>query len=86
MENLEKRVIKLEKREVEKTHGEINKKWETSWTRRLFVAVITYISAFSFMKISGMEPAILGAFVPVGGFLLSTLSMKPLRKVWEKYL
>jgi len=50
----------------------------------LFIAGITYASAFSFMKVSGMEPAILGAFVPVGGFLLSTLSMKRLRAFWAK--
>ncbi len=85
MNNLEKRVTKLEKREAEKTRGEIHKKWETSWTRRIFIAIITYISAFSFMKIAGMEPAILGAFVPVGGFLLSTITIKPLKKVWERW-
>jgi hypothetical protein len=32
-----------------------------------------------------MEPAILGAFVPVGGFILSTLSMTSLKKIWIKY-
>jgi hypothetical protein len=85
MKNLEKRLTKLEKREAEKTHGEINKAWEISWTRRFVIAFITYISAFSFMKISSMEPAILGAFVPVGGFILSTLSMTSLKKIWIKY-
>ena len=86
MDNLEKRIIKLENREAEKKRGEINKAWEISWTRRLLIAGITYISAFSFMKITGMEPAVLGAFVPVGGFLLSTLSMKPVMIIWKKFL
>lgn len=64
---------------------ELDKKWETSFTRRIFICIITYIIVviYSFMiqKISNVW---LSSLVPVIGFTLSTLSLKLIRKVWEK--
>lgn len=63
---------------------EIDKAWEVSKTRRLVICVITYFAAVLVLKIIGAENYWLGAFVPVVGFLLSTLSLPVFKKIWVK--
>ena len=64
---------------------ELDKKWETSWTRRLCICVLTYIVvviySFTIQKVTNV---FLSSIVPVIGFTLSTLSLKFARKIWEK--
>lgn len=61
---------------------EADKAWETSWTRRLFITTVTYIIAVIYMKSIGISDPHLGALVPTGGYLLSTLSLPILKKIW----
>ena len=64
---------------------ELDKKWETSWTRRLCICVLTYIVvviySFTIQKVTNV---FLSSLVPVIGFTLSTLSLRFVRKIWEK--
>ena len=64
---------------------ELDKKWETSTTRKVCIAILTYIVViiYSFL-ISKTSNVFLSSLVPVMGFLLSTLSLKAVRKIWEK--
>ena len=64
---------------------ETDKAWETSWTRRLCIAALTYIVVvvYSF-TISQVQNVWLSSLVPVIGFTLSTLSLSLVRKIWEK--
>jgi polyferredoxin len=64
---------------------ETDKAWETSWTRRLCIAALTYIVVvvYSF-TISQVQNIWLSSLVPVIGFTLSTLSLSLVRKIWEK--
>lgn len=61
---------------------EAEKAWEVSWTRRLFIAVITYFIAAVYMKLVGLSYPFLGAFVPAGGYMLSTFSLPILKELW----
>lgn len=63
---------------------ELDKKWETSWTRRLCICVLTYVVVviYCFMIEAGSN-IFLSSLVPVIGFTLSTLSLGLVRKVWE---
>ncbi len=64
---------------------ELDKKWETSLTRKICIAVLTYIVVIIYsILISKTSNVLLSSLVPVMGFLLSTLSLKAVRKVWEK--
>jgi uncharacterized membrane protein len=74
IENIQKRNSKVE----------LDKTWETSWVRCGCVAVITYIVALFMMIIIGTERPLLAAFVPVMGYLLSTLALKHVRVRWER--
>ncbi len=64
---------------------ELDKKWETSWTRKLCICVLTYIVVviYSYM-VRNYDNILLSSLVPVIGFTLSTLSLRYIRKIWEK--
>ena len=64
---------------------ETDKAWETSWTRRICIMVLTYIVVviYSF-TISKVQNVWLSSLVPVIGFTLLTLSLGLVRKIWEK--
>ncbi len=64
---------------------ELNKRWETSWTRKICIMFLTYIVVvcYSFI-IKSFDNIFLSSLVPVIGFTLSTLSLKLVRKIWEK--
>ena len=64
---------------------ELDKMWETSWTRKICIAILTYfvVVLYSYI-ISKFSNIWLSSLVPVLGFILSTLSLKFIRKIWEK--
>ena len=64
---------------------ETDKAWESSWTRRLCIMVLTYAIVVLYQaSIAQVSNVFLSSLVPVMGFLLSTLSLKLIRKIWEK--
>ncbi len=80
--NIENEIKKINERNkrVEK-----DKKWETSWTRRICIMILTYIVVVIYSYIvSKFNNIFLSSLVPVIGFCLSTLSLKLVRKYWEK--
>ena len=84
MKELEQRIEVIEKRNkrVEK-----DKAWETSWTRRICIMLLTYIIVLIYSYVIQNFKDInifLSSLVPVIGFTLSTLSLRLVRKVWEK--
>ena len=64
---------------------ELDKAWETSWTRRLCICLLTYLVvvlySYCTSKISNIW---LSSVVPVIGFTLSTLSLRFVRKIWQR--
>ena len=64
---------------------ELDKAWETSWTRKLCICALTYfvVVIYSYV-ISKISNVWLSSLVPVIGFTLSTLSLNLVRKNWEK--
>ena len=81
MEKIEKEIeeIKIRNKRVE-----LDKRWETSLTRKICIAVLTYIVVVIYSaSINRINNIWLSSVVPVIGFLLSTLSLRVIRKVWE---
>lgn len=72
----------LEQIEARNRAKELDKAWEVSWTRRLVIAAITYASAVLFLWVINVPQPYLAALVPVGGFILSTLSLAPIKQWW----
>ena len=72
--------IKERNKRVEK-----DKKWETSWTRRICIMILTYLVVIIYSYIiKKYDNIFLSSLVPVIGFTLSTLSLKLVRKIWDK--
>ncbi len=63
---------------------EADKAWETSWTRRLLIAGITYIAACAFLTVTGGEHtrAYIPALIPPMAYLFSTLTLGPVKRLW----
>lgn len=79
MPSIENRLSAIEERNA---RVEADKGWETSWTRRCFVVAITYICAFILLNILGHDEAWQHAFVPVMGYVISTLSLPAVKAFW----
>lgn len=81
MNNLYKEVIKINQRN---RRVETDKAWEQSWFRRAVIAIMTYIIAVVWLKAIN-EPSLLWkAFVPVAGYIFSTLTLPPIKKWWSR--
>lgn len=63
---------------------ELDKAWEVSLTRRAVIALITYVTATTFLFILGNNLPFMNALVPTGGYLLSTLSLPFVKNWWLK--
>ncbi|MBN8520618.1 MAG: hypothetical protein J0L77_01800 [Alphaproteobacteria bacterium] len=77
-------LTELERIKVRNNRVEADKAWETSWTRRLCIATFTYGLAAFYMQVSGLGNPWTGACVPAGGYLLSTMSLRFIKKIWLK--
>jgi len=79
--DLEKEIKKIQERNK---RVELDKAWETSWTRRICIMILTYIVVIIYSYvIREFDNIFLSSLVPVIGFTLSTLSLKIVRKIWE---
>ncbi len=82
-ESLESRVAALEDRNK---RVELDKAWETSWVRRLLVALLTYAVIASYLQlVVGISPWV-NAVVPTAGFLMSTLALQVVKRKWVERL
>lgn len=79
MEKIKKEIEAIKKRN---RSVEIDKAWEKSWTRRIFIAILTYLIALWWMRTIGESLIFLKACIPTGGYLLSTLSLPFVKNIW----
>ena len=79
--DLEKEIKKIQERNK---RVELDKAWETSWTRKICIMILTYIVVIIYSYvIRKYDNIFLSSLVPVIRFTLSTLSLKLVRKIWE---
>lgn len=80
--DLEKEIDNIKERNK---RVELDKKWETCWTRRICICILTYIVVIIYSYIvRNYDNIFISSLVPVIGFTLSTLSLRYVRKLWEK--
>jgi hypothetical protein len=82
MNKIQKRLQAIEQRNYK---VEQNKAWETSWTRRIVIAVLTYVTIVLFFFVAQLPHPFINSLVPTTGFVLSTLSLPFFRKLWMQY-
>lgn len=83
LKQLEKEIeaIKLRNKRVE-----TEKAWETSWARKFLISTFTYMVISVFFLFAGVINPFINAIVPALGFILSTLSLPYIKKLWLKYI
>ena len=75
--------------EIKKLHErnkrvEADKAWETSKTRKLIIAIFTYLAIAIYMQAINLPSPWLNAIVPTVGFLLSTLTFPFFKRLWSE--
>ena len=64
---------------------ELDKAWETSKTRKISIAVLTYFVMVLVMYSLGMDKPFISAIIPTLGFMLSTFSLDFIKAFWKKF-
>jgi len=81
LETLEREIEKIKERNRK---VESDKAWETSWTRRIFIGISAYIIIAIFLVIIKADKPLVAAIIPTIAYIISTLSLDPLRSWWLK--
>ena len=81
--DFEKEIIAIKERNRK---VELDKTWETSFTRKVSIICITYIFAYLVMVTINVPQPALNALIPTLGFFLSTLSLNIIKRAWVKLL
>ena len=80
-DSLEKEIEKIKERNKK---VEADKAWETSWTRRILIAILTYAVIVLFFYFAGLPNPFVNSIVPSVAFILSTLTLSIFKKLWVK--
>lgn len=83
LQELEEEIQKIKERNK---RVETEKAWEMSWTRKIMIAVLTYIVVAIFFFYLGTPDPMETAVVPTIAFLLSTFSAPFIKKLWLKFI
>jgi hypothetical protein len=63
---------------------EADKAWETSWARKIIIALLTYIVIVLFFFAASLPKPFINSIVPAAAFVLSTLTLPIFKKLWLK--
>ena len=81
LKELEKEIKQIRERNK---RVEIDKAWETSFTRVILIVVLTYIVMALFFYFAKLPKPFINSIVPALAFTLSTLSLPFFKKIWIK--
>ncbi len=79
--NIEQEIKKIKERNK---RVEQDKAWETSKTRKVSIALLTYFVMVLVMYSLKMDSPFIGAIIPTLGFTLSTFSLDFIKEYWKK--
>lgn len=81
MVDIEKRLEAIEQRN---RRVELDKAWETSWARKVIIAIFTYIIIVLFFFVAQLPKPFINSIVPTASFVLSTLSLPFFKRLWTR--
>ena len=82
MSTLEHLTEEIESLKARNTRVEAEKRWEISWQRKLGIIVTTYFVMILVFSSLGNSSPFLNAIIPTLGYILSTLSMGWMQKLF----
>lgn len=83
IKELEKDVKEIKERNK---RVEVDKLWETSFTRKILLVILTYIVIVLFFFVAGLPKPFMNSIIPAMAFVLSTLTLPIFRQLWEEYI
>ena len=80
--------LKLEIKKIKERNQRVeeDKAWEISRTRKIIIFVFTYIVIVIFFLCAGLPKPFINAIVPAVAFMVSTLTIPFVKKVWKKHI
>jgi len=82
IQELKKQINQLKQRNKK---VEADKAWETSFTRKIIIAVLTYLVIVIFFYFAGLPNPLTNSIVPALAFVLSTSSLPFFKKIWLRF-
>ncbi|MBI2634756.1 hypothetical protein HYW82_03770 [Candidatus Peregrinibacteria bacterium] len=82
MTTIEELKKELDKIKTRNKRVETDKAWETSWTRKLLILILTYVVIVIFFFVAKLPDPFANAVVPSAAFVLSTLTVPLFKKWW----
>ncbi|MBI4100226.1 hypothetical protein HY439_00585 [Candidatus Microgenomates bacterium] len=82
LEQLSKEIAYIKERN---RRVELDKRWETSYTRRFLLATFTYLAIGFYLRVIDVADPWLNAIVPAIAFMLSTLTLPFFKDFWLKF-
>ena len=86
MATIDELEIEIEKIKERNERVEMEKTWETSWTRRAVISVFTYLVIALFFLFAGVLNPFVNAIVPALAFILSTATLPFFKNLWLKFI
>ena len=82
MPSLEQLQSEIEAIKQRNQRVETDKAWETSWTRKIIILVLTYLVIVIFFYFAELPQPFINAIVPAVAFVISTLTVPLFKKWW----
>jgi len=86
MSSIQELESEIDKIKFRNNKVEVDKSWETSWTRKILIAGLTYLVIGIFFYYAGILEPFKNALVPSLAFILSTFSIPFFKNLWLKYI
>ena len=78
-DSLEVRVARIEARDA---RVDADRAWNNSFVRHAVITLATYLAMALYLLIIKVPNPLLTAIVPAGAYVLSVLTLRPLKKWW----
>ena len=82
MPSLEQLQLDIEAIKKRNERVEADKAWETSWTRKVIILLLTYVVIVTFFYFAQLPQPFANAVVPSVAFVVSTLTVPLFKKWW----
>ena len=60
--------------------------WKNSYTHRISVSILIYVISVCCFYFTSVSEIFIIALIPSLGYFISTIKLKIIRNIWEKYL
>lgn len=82
MPSIEELQFEIETIKERNQRVEADKAWETSWSRKAVILLLTYIVIVIFFIFAGLPKPFVNAIIPAVSFAVSTLTIPFFKRLW----